>query len=123
MAERQTKIDVKKLFAESPKTPVKLDITDLNNFIYDMSRCIKCKGCTWVDHIYMPGAQFRTKCPTATRYLYDSYGAYGKMRIGFALAEGKLKWTDKLFDLGPPVCPCLSKSIPQIFAIRCNIDI
>jgi Fe-S oxidoreductase len=106
MAERQTKIDVKKLFKESPKTPVKLDVTDLNNFVYDMSRCIKCKGCTWVDHTYMPGAQFRTKCPTATRYLFDSYGAYGKMRIGLALAEGKLKWTDKLLEIvyADPLC-------------------
>jgi Fe-S oxidoreductase len=106
MAERQTKIDVKKLFAESPKTPVKLDITDINNFYYDMSRCIKCKGCTWVDHIYMPGAQFRTKCPTATRYLYDTYGANGKMRLGAALVEGKLKWNDKLLEIiyADPLC-------------------
>jgi len=106
MAERQTKIDVKKLFRESPKTPVKLDVRDLKNFVYDMSRCIKCKGCTWVDHTYMPGAQFRTKCPTATRYLFDSYGAYGKMRIGLALAEGKLQWTDKLLEIvyADPLC-------------------
>src|SRR4030043_718676 len=106
MAERQTKIDVKKLFRESPKTPVRLDVQDLKNFVYDMSRCIKCKGCTWVDHTYMPGAQFRTKCPTATRYLFDSYGAYGKMRIGLALAEGKLKWTDKLLEIvyADPLC-------------------
>ena len=34
-----------------PKTKVKLDVTQLENFIYDMSKCIKCKGCTWVDHI------------------------------------------------------------------------
>jgi NADH dehydrogenase/NADH:ubiquinone oxidoreductase subunit G len=36
-----------------PKTDFKFDITDIENFVYDMSRCIKCKGCTWVDHTYM----------------------------------------------------------------------
>ena len=99
MAKRQTKIDVKQLFDQSPKQPVKLDVTDLNNFVYDMSRCIKCKGCTWVDHTYMPGTKFTTRCPSATRYLFDSYGAYGKMRIGHALATGELDWTDKLLEV------------------------
>ena len=82
-----------------PKEKVSLDVTNLDNFIYDMSRCIKCKGCTWVDHIYMPGVKYSTRCPSATRYLFDSYGAYGRMRIGVALAEGKLNYTDKLLEI------------------------
>ena len=59
-----------------PKEKVSLDVTKLENFIFDMSRCIKCKGCTWVDHIYMPGVKFSTRCPSATRYLFDAYGAW-----------------------------------------------
>ena len=43
---------------DTPKTPVALDVTDLDNFKYDMSRCIKCKGCYWVEHTYMPGVRF-----------------------------------------------------------------
>jgi len=39
---------------DTPKKPVSLDVTNLNNFTYDMSRCIKCKGCYWVEHTYMP---------------------------------------------------------------------
>ena len=73
-----------------PKTKVSLDVTNLDNFIFDMSRCIKCKGCNWVDHTYMPGVNFSTRCPSATRYLFDSYGAYGKMRIGLGIAENRL---------------------------------
>jgi Fe-S oxidoreductase len=84
---------------EMPKQTVSLDVTKLENFIYDMSRCIKCKGCTWVDHIYMPGIKFSTRCPSATRYLFDSYGAYGKMRIGLALAEGKIQYNDNLLHI------------------------
>jgi len=99
MPAKPTQINVTALWNESTKHPVKLDVTQFDNFVYDMSRCIKCKGCTWVDHIYMPGAKFTTKCPSATRYLFDAYGAYGKMRIGYALAQAKLDWTDKLLEI------------------------
>ena len=78
------------------KGKTSLDVTQIENFIFDMSKCIKCKGCNWVDHIYMPGVRFSTRCPSATRYLFDSYGAYGKMRIGLALAEGRLDYSDEL---------------------------
>jgi Fe-S oxidoreductase len=85
---------------------VSLDVTELDNFVYDMSRCIKCKGCTWVDHIYVPGVKFSTRCPSATRYMFDAYGAYGKMRIGVALAEGRLEYDDKVLEIlyADPLC-------------------
>jgi Fe-S oxidoreductase len=82
-----------------PKSEFKFDIADIQNFVYDMSRCIKCKGCTWVDHTYMPGAKFMTRCPSATKYEFDAYGAYGKMRIGHAMAEGLLDWNDKALEI------------------------
>jgi Fe-S oxidoreductase len=78
------------------KGKVSLDVTNIDNFVFDMSKCIKCKGCNWVDHIYMPGVRFSTRCPSATKYLFDSYGAYGKMRIGLAMVEGKLDYSDEL---------------------------
>lgn len=82
-----------------PRADIALDITDIQNFVYDMSRCIKCKGCTWVDHTYMPGAEFMTRCPSATKYQFDAYGAYGKMRIGHAMAEGVLDWNEKALEI------------------------
>jgi Fe-S oxidoreductase len=82
-----------------PKADIALDISDIQNFVYDMSRCIKCKGCTWVDHTYMPGARFMTRCPSATMYEFDAYGAYGKMRIGHAMAEGVLGWNEKALEI------------------------
>ena len=82
-----------------PKSKVSLDVTKIENFIFDMSMCIKCKGCTWVDHIYMPGMKYSTRCPSATKYLFDSYGAYGKMRIGVALVEGRLDYSDELLKI------------------------
>ncbi len=82
-----------------PKEEFKLDINDMENFVYDMSKCIKCKGCTWVEHTYMPGAKYTTRCPSATKYIFDSYGAYGKMRIGHAMAEGVLDWNEKALEI------------------------
>ncbi len=72
---------------DTPKTPVALDVTDLSNFAYDMSRCIKCKGCYWVEHTYMPGVRFSTRCPSNVWNDFDSYGAFGKMRIGTGRAR------------------------------------
>lgn len=82
-----------------PKEEFSLDIRDIDSFVYDMSRCIKCKGCTWVDHTYMPGAKFMTRCPSATMYEFDAYGAYGKLRIAHAMVEGKLDWNEKALEV------------------------
>ncbi len=82
-----------------PKTDFKLDIEDIDNFVYDMSRCIKCKGCSWVEHTYMPGAKFMLRCPSAAKYEFDAYGAYGKLRIGHAMAEGLLDWNEKALEV------------------------
>jgi Fe-S oxidoreductase len=89
-----------------PTTKISLDISDLNNFVYDMSRCIKCKGCYWVEHTYQPGVKFSTRCPSNFWNDFDSYGAFGKMRIGTALAEGKLQWTPTLLEVvyADPLC-------------------
>ena len=91
---------------DTPKKKVSLDVTNLDNFVYDMSRCIKCKGCYWVEHTYMPGIKFSTRCPSNTWNDFDAYGAFGKMRIGTAIAEGKLEWTDKLLEIiyADPLC-------------------
>jgi Fe-S oxidoreductase len=88
------------------KKQISLEVTELDNFVYDMSRCVKCKGCTWVDHIYMPGVKFSTRCPSATKFMFDAYGAYGKMRIGVALVEGRLEYTDKVLEIlyADPLC-------------------
>ena len=71
-----------------------------------MSRCIKCKGCYWVEHTYQPGAKFSTRCPSNVWNDFDSYGAFGKMRIGTAVVEGKLDWTPKLLEIvyADPLC-------------------
>ena len=91
---------------DTKKKKVALDITNLNNFVYDMDHCIKCKGCYWVEHTYMPGVNFSTRCPSNVWNDFDSYGAFGKMRIGLAVNEGKLEWTDKLLEIiyADPLC-------------------
>jgi Fe-S oxidoreductase len=71
-----------------------------------MRHCIKCKGCYWGEHTYMPGIKFSTRCPSNVWNDFDSYGAFGKMRIGTALVEKKLEWTPKLLEIiyADPLC-------------------
>jgi Fe-S oxidoreductase len=54
----------------------------------------------------MPGIKFPTRCPSNTWNAFDSYGAFGKMRIGTAIAEGRMKWTPKLLEIiyADPLC-------------------
>jgi Fe-S oxidoreductase len=91
---------------KTPKKPVSLDITNLDNFKYDMDHCIKCKGCYWVEHTYMPGVNFSVRCPSNYWNDFDSYGAFGKMRIGLGILDGKIEWTDKLLEIiyADPLC-------------------
>ena len=91
---------------DTPKEKVSLDVTNLKNFRYDMDHCIKCKGCYWVDHIYMPGLKFTTRCPSGAWNDFDAYQGAGKMRIGSAVDEGTIKWTDKLLEViyADPLC-------------------
>jgi Fe-S oxidoreductase len=91
---------------DTPKTPVALDVTDLNNFVYDMQHCIKCKGCYWVEHTYNPGNDFPVRCVSNLWNDFDAYGAMGKMRIGLGLVDGKFGWTDTLLEViyADPLC-------------------
>lgn len=81
------------------RTPLELNIEDINMFKYDMDRCIKCKGCYWVEHTYNPGVRFNTRCPSNLWNDFDAYGAMGKMRIGVGMVEGKLDWSPKLLEV------------------------
>ena len=75
---------------------INLDITNIENFRYDAERCLGCKGCVWVDHIYMPGVEFGIRCPSLLRYSFDAYAAYGRERLALALMDGKLEYTPTL---------------------------
>jgi len=77
---------------------ITLDVTDIGNFRYDMTRCVRCKGCKWVDHIYMPGVKFGTRCPSERMYLFDSYAAYGRLKLALAIMDGKLDFSEKMLD-------------------------
>ena len=84
---------------DTPRTPLAFDITNLENFVYDMQHCIKCKGCYWVEHTYNPGMKFNVRCASNLWNDFDAYGAMGKMRIGIGIFEGRLKWTEELLKI------------------------
>jgi Fe-S oxidoreductase len=84
---------------DTPRTPLEFDISKLENFVYDMQHCIKCKGCYWVEHTYNPGMNFPVRCASNLWNDFDAYGAMGKMRIGIGIYEGRLKWSDTLLEI------------------------
>ena len=75
-----------------------------------MSRCIKCKGCYWVEHTYMPGVKFSTRCPSNTWNDFDSYGAFGKMRIGTAVPKGNSSGRRNCWKSSMPI-PCAAPAM------------
>lgn len=78
---------------------LELDVSDLENFRYDADRCVGCKGCAWVDHIYMSGKDFSLRCPSIAKYLFDAYSAYGREKIALALLDNKLSYSPKLQEV------------------------
>jgi len=46
------------------------------------------------------------RCPSNYWNDFDSYGAFGKMRIGLGIIDKKLQWTDKLLEIvyADPLC-------------------
>ncbi|MBU2608508.1 MAG: (Fe-S)-binding protein [Chloroflexi bacterium] len=70
----------------------------LEQYQYDMERCIHCGGCRWVDHIYTPGVRFGVKCPSIARFEFDEYAAYGREEIGLALLKGELDYSPRFID-------------------------
>jgi len=75
------------------------DNYDIANYHYDMDRCIGCKGCVWVDHIYMPNVRFGVKCPSNAYKLFDAYAAMGREKIALALLEGEIEYSPSLLDV------------------------
>ncbi|MDP2646045.1 MAG: (Fe-S)-binding protein [Desulfobacterales bacterium] len=72
---------------------------DLARYKYDMEKCVGCKGCVWVDHIYMPSVEFGIKCASNIYNPFDAYAYVGRSKIGLAVLAGRLDYSDKLLDV------------------------
>ena len=71
----------------------------LETYRYDAEKCVKCKGCTWVDHIYMPNIRHGIKCPSIAKYLFDAYSPHGRLNLAVALLDGEIDCSPKLLDI------------------------
>ncbi|MDY7037633.1 MAG: (Fe-S)-binding protein, partial [Thermodesulfobacteriota bacterium] len=81
-------------------TNIVLNPEEIDNFRYDAEKCTGCKGCVWVDHIYMPpDTKFSARCPSYIRYLFDAYAAYGRGKVAIALMEGRMEYTPSVLDI------------------------
>lgn len=70
----------------------------LEDYKYEAENCMRCGGCKWVDHIYMPGIEHAYKCPSIARYLFDAYACYGRLIIADKLLKGELEISPKFVD-------------------------
>lgn len=70
----------------------------LKDYMYDMRRCMRCASCKWLDHIYMPDNRFVYRCPSYAKY-YFSKVAYGRLKLGLALAEDRLTDSPGMMDM------------------------
>ena len=68
----------------------------LEDYRYDAERCIRCGGCRWVDHIYMPNVRHAYKCPSIAYFAFDSYAAYGRERLSLYVMDDKIELTPQL---------------------------
>ncbi len=72
---------------------------NLDTHRYEASRCTRCGGCKWVDHIYMDHPRWGTRCPSVIRYLFDAYTAYGRLFLIPALLDGELEFSPTVVDI------------------------
>ena len=71
---------------------------ELKDYMYEMRRCMRCASCKWLDHIYMPDNRFVYRCPSYGKY-YFSKVAYGRLKLGLALTEDRLKDSPGMEDM------------------------
>lgn len=70
----------------------------LKDYSYDMRRCMRCASCKWLDHTYVPDNRFVYRCPSYGKY-YFSKVAYGRLKLGLALAENRLDDSPGMTDM------------------------
>lgn len=70
---------------------------ELKDYMYEMRRCMRCASCKWIDHIYMPDNRFVYRCPSYGKY-YFSKVAFGRMKLGLALAENRIEDSPGMTD-------------------------
>ncbi|MFH1485866.1 MAG: (Fe-S)-binding protein, partial [Chloroflexota bacterium] len=73
--------------------------TVFEDYRYDVEKCVGCKGCYWVDLIYVPGPDFAERCPSAFKHKFDTYLAFGKGKVGLGLLDGALQYSPTVLDI------------------------
>lgn len=71
----------------------------LEDYRYDADNCTSCANCRWIDLTYVQGVEFSMRCPCATYYSFDAWGAYGKMRLVSELLDGNMDFSPKLAEV------------------------
>jgi len=72
----------------------------LTDYLRDMSRCARCSLCKFPPLAQIKSKRFSEICPSIARYNFHAYSGGGKLALGLAVAEGRLKEiTDELVNV------------------------
>jgi len=71
----------------------------LTDYQSDMETCCRCSACKFIPIEKITGYQRINICPSVTKYNFHAYSGGGRMGIGVAMADKRLKQTDKLKEV------------------------
>ena len=71
----------------------------LEKYRWDAENCCGCKGCIWVDPVYVRGKAWAVRCPSLLRFRFDSYSALGRLKLAVGLMDGEIQLTDTALDI------------------------
>jgi Fe-S oxidoreductase len=72
----------------------------LSDYEYEMTRCFRCSHCKFVPWPVMKSHRFSQGCPSVARFNFHAYSASGKIEVGLAVHQGRIKeWTEEMLDV------------------------
>lgn len=71
----------------------------LEDYREDMELCAKCSICKFIPLEKMGGVQPVNVCPSISKYNFNAYSGGGRVNIGVAMLDNRLKYTDKLLHI------------------------
>jgi len=71
----------------------------LEDYREDMEMCNKCSICKFIPLEKVTSDQPVYVCPSISRYNFNAYSGGGRLSIGVAMLENRLKYTDKLMHI------------------------
>jgi Fe-S oxidoreductase len=71
----------------------------LEDYRSDMETCCRCSACKFIPMEKITGFQYANICPSVKKYNFHTYSGGGRMGVGVAMLDKRIKYTDKLLEV------------------------